>query len=76
MELDDLFHFIAFSSEDSNAPLQNCTLGQHYIGVNSNLVTDPLFESAVIKLQGNYPQDLTDDEEQAVDCLQLRNGGA
>lgn len=74
VELNDLYDVIADSAEAPNAPLHNCTLGQHYTGMSSHLVTDPLFESAVIKLQGNCLQDLTDDEKKAVECLQLNTG--
>ena len=70
-EIHDLAHVIALSADKPHAALYDCKLGQHYVGANSDIMTDPVFESAVIKLQENCPQDMTDDEKQSVECLRL-----
>lgn len=62
---------IAISAEKPNAPLHNCTLGKRYNAAHSHLVYHPQFESAVIKLQESCPQDLTDGEKAAVECLKV-----
>ena len=73
MELNDLCHVIVVSAKKLNAPIYNCKLGQHCTRGSSHLVTDPLFQSAVIKLKENCPHDLADDVKQVVQCLQLNN---
>jgi hypothetical protein len=54
--------------------LYQCKLGTKYIALDSDLVTDPLFISGVVKIQENRLQDLTDAEKEAVDSL--RKDGA
>ena len=70
-ELNDLCMLISLSADKPHAAMYNCTLEQHYIGSNADIMTDPVFESAVIKLQENCPQDLSDAEKASVLCLKV-----
>lgn len=71
VELNDLFHVIGCSSNRPDLPLHGCQLGRRYISLDSHLCMNPTFESGVMKLQENCPQDLTDAEKEAISCLKI-----
>lgn len=71
VDLNDRFNLIALSADKQKMPLYHCKLGEPYNGVKSRHVANSLFESAVLKLQENCPQNLTVDEKEAVKCLTI-----
>lgn len=65
----DLQTAILVAADKPEQPLYNCKLGEKFIGTKSHLVTDADFESGVIKIQAGCPDELTDAEKTAVQCL-------
>ena len=75
-DIKELFSAIEASVDDDSLPLHNCTLGTYYLATDSSFATDPLFESAVVKLQNGVSGTLTEDEKVAVRSLRVKNAGS
>ena len=71
--LDILIECVNTEKNNIDSPLYGCRLSSDRIGVHaSRVVTDPHFESGVVKIQRKQMHELSDLEKQA--CVRLQNG--
>lgn len=70
-DLDRIFEFIGEERESENCALYRCNLGEKYISQNDSIVKNPVFESAIVKIQNVFSYDLTQIEKR--DVIALRN---
>ena len=68
-DIEILLKEIEKSVDKPDRKLYNCKLTDEYLAVNSHLSTNPLFETAVVKLQEGQANQLTRGEKRAVKML-------
>ena len=68
--LDILMDDIHQYGPQQGSPLFGCTLGVKYISSDSDITSDPDFESGVVKIQRNMVHTMTPDEHEA--CKKMR----
>jgi len=71
--IDTLLEEIEKYSSDSSSALYNCKLKDKYIGTSAQIMTDPVFESGVIKIQRNEYQSITINKNRACKKLRIQN---
>ncbi len=59
------------SQSDVNSPFYECELGDYYISKNSEIGTDPEFESGVVKTQRGLITELNEKERKG--CIRFKN---
>lgn len=69
--LDMLRRKVEEGRNDSTSLLNRCRLGTKYLAPNASTLTDPVFESNIVKIQNMNLSLLTDDKKIACQCLRL-----
>ena len=67
-----LIHDVETHSSDANHDLHDFTLSDMCIGEGSDELSDPLFESGIVKLQNSDEGSMTDEEHESCNRLLLK----